>query len=344
MKMKAMGMTEPGGPEVVKWLEIDKPAVTRPYDVLVRVLAAGVNPADWQIRSFGPPDYASETSGSATIFGLDGVGVVEAVGSAVTDWVPGDEVWYIDGGYASFQGSYAPYKIVDGRYLAHRPSSVDVLTAAAMPVVLVTAWEALYDRAKLTYDQSVLVQGGAGGVGHMAVQLAAMRGARVAATVSTDAKAALATSLGAGHIIRYRDEDVGEALRTWTAKDGADVVFDTIGGDVFKSSFALTAPFGTLVSCVVSDWPEGNTETPAFRNIAVTFENEGWPQVMNDHDGRLAQTAILARGAELVDAGKLKVHLGHVFPLAEAAEAQRAVQAGDFMGRVVLDLRDIEPN
>ena len=340
MKMMAMGMTEAGGPEVVKWLEIDRPQIVRPHDVLIRVLAAGVNPADWQIRTFGPPDYAAAARGAAfTVFGLDGVGEVVAVGSDVTDWKAGDEVWYIDGGYGPHQGSYAPYKVIDGRYLARKPASLDAVTAAAMPVVLVTAWEALYDRVKLAAGQSVLIQGGAGGVGHMAVQLAALRGARVAATVSTDAKADIAASLGAEHIIRYRNEDVAASLRAWSGKDGADVVFDTIGSEVFKSSFALVAPFGTLVSCVVAEWPAGNTELHEFRNITITFENEGWPQVMDDHQARLAQTAILARGAELVDAGKLRVNLDRVFLLEEAAEAQRVVQAGEFTGRVVIDMR-----
>jgi len=240
-----------------------------PDTVRVRVHAAGVNPADWQARAQGTPDYVKEQTTSGLILGLDGTGVVEAVGEGVTRFAVGDEVYYVDGGFGLYQGNYAQYKVVDEHYLARKPASLDFLTAAAVPVVLITAWEALYDRAQIKTGDFALIHGGAGGVGHIAIQLAVERGARVAATVSTEKKAVLAQSLGAERTIRYRDEDVAAAVRDWTGKDGADVVFDTVGRENFAASFELVAPYGTLVNCVVSDWPRGdNTMADSRTSVA----------------------------------------------------------------------------
>jgi len=338
MLMKAVVMTGHGGPEVLQPTEVEAPGLRKPHDVLVRVRAAGVNPADCQARSRPFASYVKDQVTSGLILGLDGAGVVEAVGEGVTRFAVGDEVYYVDGGFGLYQGSYAQYKVLDERYLARKPASLDFKAAAAVPVVLITAWEALYDRAQVKAGDFVLIHAGAGGVGHIAVQLAVVRGARVAATVSTEAKARLARSLGAELAIRYRDEDVAAAVRDWTGKDGADVVFDTVGKANFAASFDLVAPYGTLVNCVVSDWPRGDNTTAEFKNIRVTFENMGLPQVAVDHAARVRQARLLEDGAGLFDAGKLRVVLGGTYPLAEAAEAHRALEGGEIIGRVVLDI------
>jgi NADPH2:quinone reductase len=338
MKMQAVVMTGHGGPDVLELREVEAPAIAKPHEVLVRVKAAGVNPADWQARSQPFASYVKHQTDSGLILGLDGAGIVEAVGPAVTRFLPGDEVYYVDGGFGLYQGSYAQYKLVDEHYLARKPASLDFATAAAIPVVLVTCWEALYDRVDVKPGDFVLIHGGAGGLGHIAIQLAALRGARVAATVSTAAKAALARSVGAERTIRYRDEDVAAAVRDWTGKDGADIVFDTVGKANFSASFDLVAPYGTLVNAVVSDWPRGDNTMPEFKNIRIAFENMGLPQVAADHAARLRQTRLLEDGAKLFDEGRLRVAVDRTYPLAQAGEAQRALEAGEITGRVVLDI------
>lgn len=337
--MMAVIATGCGGPEVLEFREIPKPRIERPFDVLVRVRAAGVNPGDCQNRQHGAPKYAlGSASPDFNVLGMDGSGVVEEVGQGIRDWAPGDEVWYYDGGYADRYGSYAEYKIVNGHYLAPKPKTVGFAVAAALPVVALTAWEAVVERANVQKGDFVLVQGGAGGVGHISVQLAANRGARVAVTVSGPAKAALARSLGAELTIDYRKESVGEAIKAWRGKHGADVVLDFVGRETFASSFELVAPYGTLVNAVVADWPQGNNLLAEYNNLSIKFVNIGWPQVSADHEARLRQTRILREVSALVDHGKLRVHLDRTYPLADVSEAHRALEAGEVIGRVVVEM------
>lgn len=337
--MMAVIATGCGGPEVLQFREIPKPRIKHPFDVLVRVRAAGVNPGDCQNRQYGAPTYAlGSASPDFSVLGMDGSGVVEEVGEEVRDWAAGDEVWYYDGGYADKYGSYAEYKIVNGHYLAPKPKSIGFAMAAAIPVVALTAWEAVVERADVQAGDFVLVHGGAGGVGHISVQLAANRGARVAATISGPAKAALARSFGAELTIDYRRESVSEAIRAWRGESGADVVLDFIGRDTFARSFELVAPYGTLVNAVVADWPQGNNLLAEYNNLSIKFVNIGWPQVTADHAGRMRQTRILREVSALVDRGKLQVHLDRTYPLEDVGEAHRALEAGEVIGRVVVEM------
>jgi NADPH:quinone reductase-like Zn-dependent oxidoreductase len=154
----------------------------------------------------------------------------------------GDQVYFCDGGFGPTPGTYVELKVIDERYIAHKPRRLSFVEAAAAPLVTITAWEALRERARVEEDQFALVQAGAGGVGHMALQTARLAGARVATTVTPGAKAELASSLGAELCIDYRREDVGERLRAWTGMDGADVVHDTVGGKTFTACFSLVRP------------------------------------------------------------------------------------------------------
>lgn len=328
-----------GGPEVLQFREIPRPRIEHPFEVLVRVRAAGVNSGDCQNRQHGAPAYAlGEAPPEFSVLGMDGAGIVEAIGEGIRDWAPGDEVWYYDGGYADKHGSYAQYKIVNGQYLAPKPRSIGFAMAAAMPVVALTAWEAVVERADVKKGDFVLVHGGAGGVGHISVQLAANRGARVAVTVSGPAKAALARSLGAELTIDYKRESVGAAVKAWSGKGGADVVLDLVGRETFAESFELVAPYGTLVNAVVADWPRGNNLHAEYNNLSIKFVNIGWPQVTSDHAGRLRQTRILREVQALVDRGKLRVHLDRTYALEDVREAHRALEAGQVMGRVVVQM------
>jgi hypothetical protein len=190
--MRAMLMTAVGGPDVLQLAELPDPQITSEHDVRVRLHAAGINPVDYKLRSGG-------TIGGSlpAILGWDGAGVVESVGPAVTRVRVGDGVYLCDGGFGPTPGTYAELKVLDERYVAHKPERLSFVEAAAAPLVTITAWEALRERARVAEHQYVLVQAGAGGVGHMAIQIARLAGAQVATTVTPGPKAELAASLGA---------------------------------------------------------------------------------------------------------------------------------------------------
>ncbi|RCW82342.1 zinc-binding dehydrogenase [Phyllobacterium bourgognense] len=336
-KMQALVVTRPGGPEVLQVREVDLPRLRDETDVLVQVKATGINPADWQNRKNGAV-YDSEGSSTAgpTILGIDGVGVVVGVGREVTNVKLGDEVWYVDGGYAGNPGSYAQYKVVRADYVTPKPKTIDFADAAALPVVALTAWEAVFEKARVSQDDHVLVHGGAGGLGHIAIQYLASLKARVAATVSSEAKAELVRGLGADLVINYRTENVEEALYAWRGAPGANVVFDFVGQANFAASFDHTAAYGRLVNTVVSDWPAGGNGTAEWKNLDISFVNIGLPQITRNHEQRLRQTAVLKQIADLVDRGGLRAHIDRIVSFAGVGEAQRALEAGETMGRPVL--------
>jgi NADPH:quinone reductase len=335
--MNAIVMTAIGGPEVLEFRTVAKPRVTGPHDILVRVMAAGVNPADLRIRKRMPPVTEWEVPQEGVILGLEGAGVVEAVGSDVTRFKVGDEVYYWDGGFPGLPGNYAQFKVLDARYAVRKPKALSFAEAAVLPIVAITGWEALYDRVALKSGDCLLVQGGAGGLGHIGIQLGVLRGARVAATVSTPAKAALARKLGAECVISYREEDVAASVRAWSGKDGADVVYDTVGDGVFERSFDVVATYGRLVSAAYpTAWPQEGIFTAALKNISVSFEAMG--HAVGNHALRIEQTRILEAVADFVDQGKLQVLLDRTYPLADAAKAQEALERGEITGRVALDM------
>jgi len=331
--MRAVLMTAVGGPEVLEPTELAEPEIVSEHDVRVRLLAAGVNPVDYKLRSSG-------TIGGSlpAVLGWDGAGVVESVGPAVSRVQVGDEVYFCDGGFGPTPGTYLELKVIDERYLAHKPKRLSFVEAAAAPLVTITAWEALRERARVGKDQFVLVQAGAGGVGHMSLQIAQIAGARVATTVTPGAKTELASSLGAELCIDYRVQDVGDRLREWTAMDGADVVHDTVGGRTFTTSFSLVRPYGDLVSNVESPWEQEAITAMHDRNLRVSFTWMPAPSVFGWPDDRERQRAILELAATHFDAGDLRVEVGATFPLEQAADAHRAAEAGQVVGKTVLTL------
>jgi NADPH:quinone reductase len=329
--MRAVLMTAVGGPEVLELRELPEPELAGEHDVLVRLRAAGINPVDYKLRSYGT--FARSLP---VILGCDGAGVVEATGPAVTRVRPGDEVYFSDGGFGPLPGTYQEVKVVDERYLARKPERLSFAEAAAAPLVTITAWEALRERARVGEGQFVLVQGGAGGVGHMSVQIARLAGARVAATVSPGAKTELAASLGAELCIDYRHEDIATRLRGWTGMDGADVVHDTVGGPTFTASFQLARPYGDLVSNVESPWVDSAVTATHNRNLRVSFTWMPAPQVFGWPEHRERQRAILEQAARHFDAGELRVVVGATFSLEQATDAHRALEAGQVTGKAVL--------
>ena len=331
--MRAVLMTAAGGPEVLKLFEVPEPQIAGDHDVRVRLRAAGINPIDYKLRSNG-------TIGGSlpAVLGWDGAGVVESTGSAVTRLRPGDEVYFCDGGFGPAPGTYQEVKIVDERYLARKPERLSFIEAAAAPLVTITAWEAQRERARVAEGQSVLVQAGAGGVGHMSVQIARLAGARVATTVTPGPKTELAASLGAQLRIDYQREDVGEKLRAWTGTDGADVVHNTVGGKTFTACFSLVRPYGDLVSNVESPWEDEAITAMHNRNLRVSFTWMPAPSVFGWPAHRERQRTILEQAAAHFDAGDLRIVVGATFPLDKAADAHRALESGQVIGKAVLTM------
>ena len=200
------------------------------------------------------------------------------------------------------------------------------------------AWEALVERANLQPDQTILIHGGAGGVGHIAVQLARHLGARVAVTVGDDRKEGLAHGLEAEKIIRYKEKDfVAEAVE-WTGGKGVDVVLDTVGGETFLRSFNAARIGGKIVTILSTPLSLDDTQLARLRNLAICYEMMLTPQVMKLHDERIRQRKILELGAQLVEAGKLGVLVSHALPLQEAAAAHRLIEKGGLLGKIVLTM------
>jgi NADPH2:quinone reductase len=228
--MKAILMT---AVDVLQLQQVPTPKISQPHQVLVALKAAGVNPIDTKIRKRGT-FYPEQMP---AILGCDGAGIVEAVGAAVQDFRPGDEVYFCSGGLGrAGTGNYAEYALIEADYLAHKPKSLSFAEAAAVPLVLITAWEALYDRARLQSGQSVLIHGGAGGVGHVAIQLAKLKGAKVYTTVGNSDKERLVRQLGADYPILYKQTDFVAAILQETAGKGVDIAFDTVGGETFRQT------------------------------------------------------------------------------------------------------------
>jgi len=330
--MQAIVMNQPGGPEVFETRSLPVPELPSAQHVRVRLHAAGVNPVDTKLRANGTyyPDRLP------TILGCDGAGVVEAVGDKVTRFQPGDKVYFCSGGIGGEPGNYATYNTVHEDYAARMPANLDFSAAAAVPLVLITAWEALYDRAQLQPAERVLIHAAAGGVGHVAVQLARHTLARVAATVGDADKAAFVRALGAERIIEYKKEDFVQAALDWTGGAGVDLTFDTVGGETFCKSFAATRVYGQVVTLLQTACDADAIKTARTRNQGIHYELMLTPMFLGLHAARVHQREILEEGASLIEQGKLKVQVSEVLPLAQAAEAHRRIGAGHTTGKIVL--------
>ncbi|MBU0593567.1 MAG: zinc-dependent alcohol dehydrogenase family protein [Gammaproteobacteria bacterium] len=329
--MRAVLMTAAGGPEVLQMADAPLPELPGPSHLRVKLHAAGVNPVDTKLRKGGVPKLPA-------ILGCDGAGVVESVGSAVTRFQPGDEVFFFNGGIGGEQGNYAEYTVIHEEYAASRPASLSMNEAAALPLVWITAWESLLDRVQLKAGETVLIHAAAGGVGHVAVQLAKHLGAKVAVTVSGPDKAAFARELGADKIVDYRAEDFVAAALDWTGGQGVDVVFDTVGGGTFCRSFAAVSVYGRVVTLLQTACESGDLKTARSRNQSIHYELMLTPMQLSMHAARIRQREMLEAATSLIEAGKLKITVGRVLPLDQAAEAHRLIEEGHVSGKLVLEI------
>ncbi|KSV94279.1 zinc-dependent alcohol dehydrogenase family protein [Sinorhizobium sp. GL28] len=309
--------------------EIARPAPAK-GEVLVRIHASGVNPLDTKIRA-GAAAHARHPL--PAILGLDLAGVVEAVAPDVTTFHPGDEVYGMTGGVGGIQGTLAEFASVDARLLAIKPGNLTMREAAALPLVTITAWEGLVDRAHVRPGQTLLVQGGGGGVGHVAVQIGAALGARVFATDSVG-KADFIRSMGATPI-DYAAEPLEDYVARHTGGEGFDLVYDTGGGAVLDASFQAVKRFGHVVSCL--GWGTHALAPLSFK--AGTYSGVFTLAPLLNGIGRAHHGEILRDAAALVEAGKLVPRLDpRTFAIDAVTEAHTAIVDRSAAGKIVVSI------
>jgi NADPH:quinone reductase and related Zn-dependent oxidoreductases len=317
--MKAMIITDFGGPEVFQEREIAKPT-PEPNEVLVHVYASSINPVDYKIRQAGswagvkPP----------AVIGYDVSGVVEAVGPGVKDFKVGDEVFYTPEIPGRIGGSYAEYHVANEAIVARKPKNLSHSEAASIPLAGSTAYDALITRAQLRVGETVLIHGGTGGVGSLAVQIAKAAGAYVYTTCSSK-HVEIAKQLGADRVIDYTREDFVDVIAKETNSEGVDVVFDTVGGETIVKSIAVTKAKGRMVSVVNVD---GDTFPAHIKDITLHF--------LFLKRARYKLDALRV----LLERGQIKPLIAKVFPFEQVAEAQRQLEQGGTAGKIALKIVD----
>lgn len=299
-------------------------------EVLVQIAASGVNPIDYKIRTGAAPYAMPELP---AILGTDLAGTVVEVGEDVSDFKVGDEVYGLAGGVRGIPGTLAEYAAVDARLLAPKPKNLSMREAAALPLVFLTAWEGLVDRAGVHAGQRVLIQGGAGGVGHVAVQIARALGADVYATAS-EAKHAVIKGYGATPI-DYRDAKVVDYVAKYANGVGFDVVYDTVGGQTLDDSLVAAKPYGHVLSCYA--FAEHNLAPGSLRCVTLSGIFVLLPMLSGE--GRAHHGDILREATRLAEQGKLKPLVDERrYTLADAHAAHEAQEAGKALGKIVIDV------
>jgi NADPH2:quinone reductase len=298
--------------------------------VLVRVIASGVNPLDLKIRS-GAAAHARHPL--PAILGIDLAGVVETVDAGVSAFHPGDEVYGMTGGVGGVQGSLAEYAAVDAALLALKPSNLGMREAASLPLVFITAWEGLVDRANVHAGQTVLVQGGAGGVGQMAIQIARALGATVYATEG-GGRAAMVEELGA-IAIDSSQVSVEDYVAMHTAGRGFDIVYDTAGGASLDASFKAVARFGHVVSAL--GWGTHALAPLSFR--AATYSGVFTLLPLLTGEGKARHGEIMRECTRLAEEGLLATRVdARRFDLHSVGDAHALIEKRQAQGKVVIDV------
>ena len=327
--MKARVIERFGKPTIFQTIELPKPTV-QPQHVLIEVAATSVNPVDTKIRSGAVADIAPDFP--AVLHG-DVAGTVVAMGEGVESFKIGDEVYACAGGVKGVSGALADYMLADARLVARKPKSLTMRQAAALPLVSITAWEGLIERAQVQPEQRVLVYGGTGGVGHVGVQLAKWAGTTVYATVSSEEKAAIAQQLGADVAINYRQTPVEEFVAEHTDGEGFDVVFDTVGNDNLQNAFKASKLNGTVVSTVSLS----KQDLTLLHAKGLTLHLVYMLLPMLSGTGRVRHGEILSEVTRLTDAGQLRPLIdSRAFSFADVAAAHAYAESGEAVGKVVV--------
>lgn len=328
--MKSQIIQSFGEPSVFQYKEIAKPEL-KPGHVLIQVKATSVNPIDTKVRVGAVPAVAPEFP--AVLHG-DVAGLVCAVGEGVTDFKIGDEVFGCAGGFKGTSGgALAEFMLADVDLLAHKPKNLTMEEAAALPLVSITAWEALFNRAKLVPGQDILIHGATGGVGHIAIQLAKWAGATVYTTASSQEKLEIGTRLGADVAINYREESVKDYVQKYTNGKGFDLVFDTVGGENLDRSFEAAALHGTVTAIAARSTHDLSPMHSKGLSLHITFMLLKILNTdMHKHNGE-----ILKKVAKVVEEGKLRPLLdSNVFTFDEVSKAHEYMESGKAIGKIVL--------
>lgn len=309
-------------------VEIPRPKPTA-KQVLVQIKASGVNPIDSKIRT-GKASHAKPVL--PAVLGADLAGLVVEVGQDVTTVKIGDEVYGLTGGVGGLQGSLAEFAAVDPNLLAKKPSNLSMREAAALPLVFLTAWEGLVDRANVRANQKVLILGGAGGVGHIAVQIAKARGAKVFATASI-AKHDIVQKLGAVPV--DRGTAIEQIVEMFTDDQGFDVVYDTVGGSTLDDAFQAVRNYGHVVSCY--GW--GQHDLMPLSQKSASYSGVFVLLPLLTGEGRAHHGEILCQATQLAEAGQLRpVVDSRQFTLNTALAAHEAVEQGTALIKIVIDV------
>ena len=328
--MKAFVIEHFGAPDSFHLADLPKPELL-PNHVLIKVAATSINRVDTMIRQGVVADIAPDFP--AVLHG-DVAGVIEAVGNNVNAFKVGNEVYGCAGGVKGTGGALAEYMLADSNLIAHKPKSLTMAQAAALPLVSITAWEGLIDRAQVQSGQKVLVYGGTGGVGHLGIQLAKWAGAEVYATVSSEEKAAIALTLGADVPINYTDTTTEEFVAQYTDGKGFDLVFDTVGNDNLQHAFQAVKLNGTVVSTVSTS----QQDLSLMHAKGLTLHLVYMLLPMLSGINRSNHGKILVKLAELVDQGQIRPLLDDkTFTFSEVAAAHAHLESGQAIGKIVLN-------
>lgn len=328
--MKAVVIEHFGEADAFTVKSLPRPAIQDGH-VLIEVCATSVNAVDLLIRRMGPPFLAPDLP---AVLHSDVAGIVVEVAPDVSGFEPGDEVYGCAGGLIGLGGALSEFMLADSKLIARKPAGLTMEEAAALPLVTLTAWEAMQERAAIRPGAKVLVHGAAGGVGHVAVQLARTAGAEVHATVSSEAKAKIARELGAAVTIDYRATSTAEYVAEYTGGEGFDVVFDTVGNENLARSFEAAKLNGEVVTTMA--FGQHDLTTAHLRGLSVHVVFMLIPLlhggIRREHHGR-----VLREAARRVDDGSLRPIIDpHRFTFAEVSAAHRLMESGEHIGKVVL--------
>ncbi len=325
--MTVIEITEPGGPEM---LVPAKRGVPEPGhgEILIKAAAVGINRPDVMQRQGSYP----VPPGASDLPGLEVAGTVAAVGPGVDLWNVGDEVCALTPG-----GSYAEFCTTPAAHALPVPKGLSMIEAGAMPETFFTVWTNVFDRGRLQAGERFLVHGGSSGIGTTAIQIADVLGARVFTTAGTQEKCAACEELGAERAINYREKDYVAVIRDLTDGEGVDVILDMVAGEYFRKNLSILAPEGRLVQIAFLGGPKGEVDLmPIMRNRLTITGSTLRPQTIE-------AKAAIAEGLRRtvwphVEAGRIKPVIHATFPLSDAAAAHRAMEDGDHIGKIVLEV------
>jgi NADPH2:quinone reductase len=327
--MKAIIISQPGGPDVLKLADVPKPEPQR-GEVLITVSAAGVNRPDVAQRKgvYPPPPGAPQD-----IPGLEVAGVVEAVGAEVTMWQPGDKVCALVSG-----GGYAEYCVAPEGQCLPVPEQLNFTEAASLPETFYTVWSNVFDRGKLQPGESLLVHGGSSGIGVTAIQIAKALGSAVYVTAGSDNKCRFCEQLGATKAINYKQEDFVEAIKQATQGNGVNVILDMIGGDYTPGNVDVLADDGRLVMINTMKGKDANVNLSVVMRKRLTLTGSTLRSRDVAFKSAIAQV-LLKQVWPLINTGVIKPVIHQTFPVQDAAAAHRLMESSSHIGKIILEFK-----